>query len=782
MDLKRWTRFLTVAFLGSLLVPVAASFVGESDEGMPPALLLRCVLYTIGAAVATWVFGRLLRKLEPTLGVWGQEQAEFLDALPERWIDLGIAGAAAISLLLELAIIRWQGSFLPFFAFYKNFGLLSCFAGLGLGYALARRERIPLVLVLPLLSWQIVLMMGVRFGLNARQLKTLWDPPFSDQLAMGHDAPSMPEACVLYFFLVSVFLLTALAFIPIGQVCGRLMERRSTLRAYGGNLLGSLAGVLLMFVLSALWTPPVIWIALCLAGLLLLYPRIPARLLAGAGWCLAVLVLLVWPVDVRWNRIYSPYQALEVSFSDKGLMVIRAACSYYQRVHDLVSRKPEVETDPVIQKIRSYYDLPYQARPRPQEVAVVGAGSGNDVAAALRAGAQHVDAIEIDPVILMLGRENHPEHPYRDPRVNAVVNDARSYLRNTDKSYDLIVYGLLDSHTLASHASSVRLDSFVYTVDGLREARARLKSDGVLALSFSIMTEDLFRKIYLMLDQAFGHPPVCISSSYDFAVTFLITPTGKPTVPKEYLAQAEFLDVTSTFAKPGPRPVDVSTDDWPFFYMPQRVYPMSYLPMMALVLGLSFWMTMSFSAERPQTRDIPFFFLGAGFMLVETKGITEMGLTFGNTWQVIGLVIAGILIMAFLANAAVRRFGFHRPHFFYLLLLASLGIGWWVSRSGGLPSTAMGRLGTIALLTSPMFFSGIVFSTLLASRRQIAGIMALNLLGAMVGGMLEYNSMYFGFRFLYLLAMGCYLLAFLFGLTPKTKTSDTEPQSAQIAV
>jgi hypothetical protein len=90
----------------------------------------------------------------------------------------------------------------------------------------------------------------------------------------------------------------------------------------------------------------------------------------------------------------------------------------------------------------------------------------------------------------------------------------------------------------------------------------------------------------------------------------------------------------------------------------------------------------------------------------------------------------------------------------------------------------MGRLGTTALLTSPMFFSGIVFSTLLASRRQIAGIMALNLLGAMAGGMLEYNSMYFGFRFLYLLAMGCYLLAFLFGLA-SGKAPDAEPQIAQ---
>lgn len=53
----------------------------------------------------------------------------------------------------------------------------------------------------------------------------------------------------------------------------------------------------------------------------------------------------------------------------------------------------------------------------------------------------------------MLGRDGHPEHPYGNPRVRAVINDARSFLRTTDQRYDLIVFGLLDSHTLLSQAS-----------------------------------------------------------------------------------------------------------------------------------------------------------------------------------------------------------------------------------------------------------------------------------------------------------------------------------------
>ena len=56
-----------------------------------------------------------------------------------------------------------------------------------------------------------------------------------------------------------------------------------------------------------------------------------------------------------------------------------------------------------------------------------------------------------------------------------------------NEHYDMVVYGLLDSHTLLSHASSVRLDSFVYTVEGLRKARKRLNPDGILSLSFAVM-------------------------------------------------------------------------------------------------------------------------------------------------------------------------------------------------------------------------------------------------------------------------------------------------------
>jgi multisubunit Na+/H+ antiporter MnhF subunit len=86
------------------------------------------------------------------------------------------------------------------------------------------------------------------------------------------------------------------------------------------------------------------------------------------------------------------------------------------------------------------------------------------------------------------------------------------------------------------------------------------------------------------------------------------------------------------------------------------------------------------------------------------------------------------------------------------------------------------------VLTLPLLFSGTIFSTLLSGKGQVSGMIAMNLLGAICGGLLEYNSMYFGFRFLYLIAMGCYLLAFVseWAFTRKISGATVSPLSPSI--
>jgi spermidine synthase len=768
-------RLMLIIAFGSFctlaLLPLANTV--KLGKGWSGSLIATAALQVCLATAATVAFYYALKRVVPFIDATSQAQARFLDTMNAKYADAAILFSAALSLFLELGIIRWQSSILPFFAFYKNFSLLACFVGLGLGYALAARDRIPLVIVLPLLAWQFTFMPIVRHGTLHLSLI-----PFNEQLTMGIPVSRLSQMLFLYELLSIVFLISALTFIPVGQLCGRLMERRSKLRAYGLNLLGSLLGVLLMLAASFLWTPPLAWFALCFLAILLFTLRTPSLMIAGFSFTAVCTIALAWPVNPLWNRVYSPYQLLEIGRNeDTGLTMISAAGHYYQRIHDFSDAQSTRWS-----KIRGYYDFPYKAHPTLANVAVVGAGTGNDIAAALRTGARHVEAIEIDPAIQLTGQLSHPEKPYSDARVHTVINDARSFLRTTEQTFDLIVYGLLDSHTLLSQGSSVRLDSFVYTVEGLREARARLKSDGVLSLSFSVLSDALGRKIYLMLQQAFdGRPPVCVEAGYDGSIIFLESNDGKWALPPKLVEDAGFTDKTVFYADSSLH-ADVSTDDWPFFYMPQRIYPVSYLIMVFQILVLSLLVAVNYFPERPKFTHLSFFFLGAGFMLIETKGITEMGLTFGNTWQVIGIVIAGILTMAFLGNCAVHWFNIKRPFVPYVFLFAALAVGWYVARSGGFASTPVGRLETSIVLTLPLLFSGIVFSTLLSSNGQVSGMIAMNLLGAICGGLLEYNSMYFGFRFLYLVAMGCYFLAFVSGVAfPKKGTKELPAASAMIS-
>ena len=137
------------------------------------------------------------------------------------------------------------------------------------------------------------------------------------------------------------------------------------------------------------------------------------------------------------------------------------------------------------------------------DVCVVGAGSGNDVAAALRNGASSVTAVEIDPVILRLGEQLHPERPYQDRRTQAVLNDARTFLRQSEQRFDLVVYGMLDSHTNLGAMTNVRLDSFVYTVEGFRDALGRLKDGGLLVVSYVLLDPKQGDKLYAMLNAAY---------------------------------------------------------------------------------------------------------------------------------------------------------------------------------------------------------------------------------------------------------------------------------------
>jgi len=160
--------------------------------------------------------------------------------------------------------------------------------------------------------------------------------------------------------------------------------------------------------------------------------------------------------------------------------------------------------------------------------------------------------------------------------------------------------------------------------------------------------------------------------------------------------------------------------------------------------------------------------LGAAFLLIEFKSITELALLFGTTWLVNALAISGVLLMALLANLLTLQVPRIRLGLVYSLLFLSLAasylipLEWFITLAPALRAI----VGTI-FLSLPMFFAGLIFSESLRRAGETARPLASNLSGSFAGGVLEYGSLLWGVKSLYLIAIVVYAGAWLVAMTRK---------------
>src|SRR5207302_6041744 len=101
-----------------------------------------------------------------------------------------------------------------------------------------------------------------------------------------------------------------------------------------------------------------------------------------------------------------------------------------------------------------------------------------------------------------------------------------------------------------------------------------------------------------------------------------------------------------------------ATDDWPFLYLREPMIPNLSLRGMAIMGSLAVVLLLLFLPRRQGGRgrwafDHQMFFLGAGFMLIETKAVVHMALLFGSTWMVNSVVFFAVLVMILAANLFV---------------------------------------------------------------------------------------------------------------------------------
>jgi hypothetical protein len=552
----------------------------------------------------------------------------------------------------------------------------------------------------------------------------------------------------IWIVLPAIFLSVVLAMALVAEGVGRLFGRFEPLEAYRLDIAGSLLGIIAFSVLSFLQVGPISW-GLVLGSLFLALspePFRPAshpRRTVGAVAVIGVFVLGSLAGADSW----SPYYRVTVHDAEaSGRIPIR------------VNSLPHQSILPVTTLQQEFYALPYThlRSAIPGRVLIVGAGSGNDVALALAQGAEHVDAVEIDPVIQDTGRRKHPARPYGDPRVDVHVDDGRAFLERTGRAYDLILFALPDSLTLVSGQGSLRLESYLFTREAMETVRDHVAAGGAFAM-YNYYRPFVFERYANTMREVYGHEPCFDPGAHGLGPRrqAVLTIGLRP----EDLACSTPWEPAASVPAP-------ATDDRPFPYVEGRSVPSLYLWWLAAIVVASLVIVRKASAA-PLAAMRPYvdlFFMGAAFLLLETKNVVQFALLFGTTWFVNSLVFAGILLAVLGAVEVARRVRLPSPRVMYLALLACLAVAWIVPQAALLQLPVTPRFGAaVALAFAPVFLANLIFAQRFRDVGSSTVAFGANLLGAMLGGILEYAAIATGYRALLLLVGGLYGLAFVAG-------------------
>ena len=721
-----------------------------------------------------------------------------------------------LTLFLELTCIRWFPSHVLFLTFFTNTVLLASILGIAVGCLAAKRKSnlllwTPLILIVALASAHLVEWLRqaqgsvIDVGNQASPQMVFFGVEYQSRDLSSFVIPI--EAICGYFFL-----LIALVMMGPGQQLGRALARiPNRLTAYSIDIFGSLAGIAVFAACSFLELSPAWWFTIVMAGFAwFLVPDDRWRGFALVLGPALVLALSVSPAGQRGegpSQMWSPYYRIDYQ---RGPRLINVNLIGHQQMQPRDAAFPA-------------YALPHllnrDAGGRPfGQVMIIGAGSGNDVSRALAWGAARVDAVEIDPVIQRIGKRDHPDRPYDDPRVVVHLNDGRNFLKQGNKQYDLIVYALVDSLVLHSGYSNIRLESYLFTKQAMDDVRKRLKPGGMFVMYNYFRQGWIVSRLQNSVRAAFGSDALVLNlpsrdelnpdDNLGGGFTMVIAgakdairdafarqpeywlrlrgpfdgntlngfdyplPNERAawrTLPEAEREKSFWTQFRLTKVNSGPADTRLATDDWPMLYLREPMIPGVSLRGGAIMAIIAALLLAPFIKRKaiPAAIDPPgllvqMFFLGAGFMLVETKAVVHMALLFGGTWIVNSVVIFAVLVMILAANLFVAVVRPVRLAPYYAALLLALLVSALVPMDTFLGMDRTAQIAAASLLAfTPIFFAGVVYAVSFTRAVEPDRAFGANIAGAMFGGLAEYSSMVLGFQYLLFVAVALYIVSII---------------------
>jgi SAM-dependent methyltransferase len=659
---------------------------------------------------------------------------------------------SATLLFTELLLIRWIPANVKYVGFFSNFLLMASFLGIGLGILLGRSgRRLPVTPFGPLLLATAMLVLTVQLNVKV-----------SDAQEIFFGLAESSSANVNFVVLPLVILLATALMATLALPLGPLLRSMAPLRAYAIDISGSMVGIAAFAILAAAGVGPVAWFAVVAVLVFLQSWGRGITSWTGIGGVALVLAvgLNVYQGTLRPD-VWSPYYRI-TAYNGAGDVVSAQVGSRDQPRHLDVDGIPHQDMLAAREAQGSFlhstvYDwFPGRTFDR---VLIIGAGTGTDTTLALSRGATVIDAVEIDPEIGRIGREFQPDRVFSDPRVHQTINDGRAFLRNSTSKYDLVVFALTDSLTLVSSTANVRLESFLFTEEAFASARDHLAPGGVFVMYNFYRDAWLISKLRTMLVDVYGAEPLVGLGSVNDAVL-----ADGPGVEAARAAGTAPTDVGAVPPVGDPTP-KAATDDWPFLYLRVPTIAPYYLAALGFLLAAA--AVFVFGAARvtrlPVRRFSPHFFvLGVAFLLLETKSIVSFSLLFGTTWLVNALTFFAILASVLLAVFVNQWLRLRNPVPIYVALFVALAVAYLLPPETLLIDPPQLRYAIAAIVAfAPVFFANLVFTHSFRDTATADMSFASNLLGAMVGGALEYLALMTGFRALLIIVALLYALAFV---------------------
>jgi spermidine synthase len=369
--------------------------------------------------------------------------------------------------------------------------------------------------------------------------------------------------------------------------------------------------------------------------------------------------------------------------------------------------------------------LPFQIA-RNGTAVIIGSAGGFEVLCALSHGFRYIVAIEMDPVICALLKNEYADYTggiFNLPQVNLVADEGRSVLKRLSRKFDVIQ--MVNSHnadSLLSGALSLS-ETYIYTVESFKDYWEHLETDGLIYIVHWNGERLFATALQALKEMGVEHPETKFfiaqhrggfnffflkkgaftANDYDILKNSVSAPediTYSPDMRMDNIYYRMITDLDGTVRKSSVNIAPVY-DNSPYFNQPNRIGQFSfknmhikgmgemvvssaivysnsiYLSILGLSLLFSFlFIYLPLRRKRSDANQKPlilyFFFIGLAFIMVEIIFIKIFQLFLGSPAISISIIIFSLLVSSgfgsLLAARLFRRLGKHMiPAFAYFL-------------------------------------------------------------------------------------------------------------------